>query len=171
MEKIIDQLYVGDDNDDEKASTKDWSILVCAKDGPHGHRHMLGYTTQGAPKDKNYYFVQKGNRMALNLIDYDDPHKIQEEAVNAGLEFIREQIGEGKNVLVHCNAGHSRGPTTALMYLRTIGEMPGSFHQSETKFKTLYPKFSPAQGMEQFAKANWRSLLYEGKTHNVGSKD
>jgi predicted protein tyrosine phosphatase len=166
MDKIIDQLYVGDDNDDSHAAAKGFSILVCAKDGPHGHRHMLGYTTPGAPKDKNYYFVQKGNRMALNLIDSDNPNMIPEQAIQAGLDFIQEQVDEGKNVLVHCNAGHSRGPTTALMFLRSIGEMPGSFHQSETKFKTLYPKFDPNQGMEQFARFNWRNLL-GGKVENV----
>lgn len=167
MEKIIDNLYIGSDVDDEQAESNGWSILVCAKEGPHGHRHILGYTSLGAPKDKNYYFVQKGNRMALNLIDSDSPNMIPEQVINAGLDFIKQQIGEGKNVLVHCNEGHSRGPVMALMYLRTIGEMPGSFHQSESKFKTLYPPFDPAHGIEQFSRTNWRSLLYEGKTRNI----
>jgi len=169
MEKIIDHLYVGDDNDNDYAASKGWSILICAKDGPYGHRHMLGYTSMGAPKGKDYYFVQKGNRMALNLIDSDDPNMIPEQAINAGLDFIKKQIGEGKNVLVHCNAGHSRGPTTALMYLRMVGEMPSSFHQSETKFKTLYPKFDPNHGMEQFARYNWWNLLHHEKVENIGT--
>lgn len=167
MEKIIDHLYVGDDNDDTYASTRGWSILVCAKDGPYGHRHMLGYTTMAAPKDKDYYFVQKGNRMALNLIDYDSPYMIPEQAINAGLGFIKKQIDEGKNILVHCNAGHSRGPTTALMYLRLVGEMPSNFHQSETKFKTLYHKFDPNHGIEQFARYNWANLRNIGRVENV----
>lgn len=169
MENIIEHLYVGSDDDDNYASNRGWSILVCAKDGPYGHRHMLGYKTHAAPKDSNYYFVRKGNRMALNLIDSDSPHMIPEQAINAGLDFIKEQIDTGKNILVHCNYGHSRGPTTALMYLRTIGEMPSSFHQSESKFKTLYPKFNPTSGIEQFARFNWSNLLHGRPVQNVGS--
>ena len=166
MVKLIDRLYVGDDSDDHKAHGNHWAVLVTAKDGPHGHRHMLGYTSHAAPKDKNYYFIQRGNRMALNIIDYDNPHMIPEQAINAGLQFVKEQYDSGKNVLIHCNAGHSRGPTTALMFLRMIGEMPGNFHMSESKFKTLYPKFNPNHGMEQFARYNWRNLL-NGEVKNV----
>jgi predicted protein tyrosine phosphatase len=96
--------------------------------------------------------------MALNLLDLDDPHFIPEEAVFTGLNFINKRLTAGDKVLVHCNAGHSRGPTMGLMFLRTIGEMPSSFGTSEKIFRSLYPKYDPAMGMRTFARAHWAQL-------------
>jgi hypothetical protein len=72
-----------------------------------------------------------------------------------GLEFIDKRLAAGDNVLVACNAGHSRGPTTAMLYLRAIGELTGNFHQSERLFRTLYHKYSPGIGTRTFASNNW----------------
>jgi len=151
-------LFVGDDNDDPEAQKKGYAILVCAKDGLYGHRSILRYHTLGAPKDVNYYHVTRGKRMALNLLDLDDPHFIPEEAVFTGLNFINKRLTAGDKVVVHCNAGHSRGPTMGLMFLRTIGEMPSSFGTSEKIFRSLYPKYDPAMGMRTFARAHWAQL-------------
>jgi hypothetical protein len=167
MEKIIDNIYVGSDEDDSYASSRGWAILCVCKDGPHSHRSMLGYTERAAPKDKNYFFVEEGNRMALNVIDADDPHKIRSEAINPGLEFVKKHYDAGDKVLIHCNRGHSRGPTTALMFLRLIGEMPYNFAKSVKVFKGLYPKYDPTQGMKIFAQKNWNELSMIGKTSNV----
>jgi len=166
MEQIINNLFLGSDNDHAYALSKGWPILVAAKAGPWGHQQELGYTSHGAPKDHTYYFVDHGNVRHLNLIDPDNPHLIGAEAINAGLEFIQKHIDNGP-LLVHCNQGHSRGPSIVLMYLRTIGEMPNGYMQSQKKFKTIYPMYAPQQGIDQFTRFNWRRLLYEGQTTNV----
>jgi hypothetical protein len=151
-------LFVGDDKDDPEAVKRGFAILCCCKDGPVGHRSILHYHTLGAPKDANYYHVTRGKRMALNLLDLDDPHFIPEEAVFPGLNFINKHLKAGDKVLVHCNAGHSRGPTMGLMFLRTIAEMPSSFGTSEKIFRSLYPKYDPGTGMRTFARAHWTQL-------------
>lgn len=157
--QIIPGLYVGDDDAYQRLKDRPgWSFLRCCKEGPGGHRQTLGYTTLGAPKDKNYLWVKRGNHMALNLLDLDDPEFIAEGMINMGLDFIRERLAAGDKVLIACNQGHSRGPTTALMYLRTVGEMPYAFTKAERVFRTLYPKYDPGQAMRQYARSHWRQL-------------
>lgn len=151
-------LFVGDDNDDPEAQKKGYAILACAKDGLYGHRSILRYTSLGAPKDANYYHVTRGKRMALNLLDLEDPNFIPKEAVFPGLRFINKHLKAGDKVLVHCNAGHSRGPTMAMMFLRTIGELPSGFVTSEKIFRSLYPRYDPGVGMRTFARAHWEQL-------------
>jgi hypothetical protein len=159
MEETINRLYVGGDRDYEKLQGRaGWSFLRTCKEGPGGHRSLLGYTTLGAPKGANYLWIRRGNVMALNLLDLDDPAYISEEMVKKGLEFIDERLNAGDKVLVACNAGHSRGPSMALMYMRRIGELPDGFRNGYRIFKTLYPKYDPGQGMLHFVKSHYNAL-------------
>lgn len=159
MENIIGKIYVGSDHDYEDLKSKEgWSILRCAKEGPGGHRETLGYKTQAAPKGPSYLSVNAPRRRALNFIDPQDPHFIPLEMVKKGLEFIDERLAAGDKVLIACNAGRSRGPTTAMLYLRSVGELAGNFHHSEGIMRTLYPPYSPGIGMRQFARQNWDEL-------------
>ena len=143
MEEIIRGLYVGSDKDVAKAEERGYARLACCKDGPDSHRSMLGYTTLGAPKGKNYLSVRKGDVMALNLIDVDDPTMIPDEVIDLGINFIEDMQSAGRKMLVHCNAGHSRSTTITFMYLRAVGEMPDSFLAAEKKFRYIYPPYDP----------------------------
>lgn len=159
MEDVYPHLYVGSDEDYWKLKQQTgWSFVRACKFGPGGHQQTLGYTTPGAPKDENYLSVRRGNRVALNMIDLDDPNYFSPELINAGLDFIHEQLEAGKKVLVACNKGHSRGPSIAMLYLRKIGELPYSFVRAETIFRTLYPAYDPAQGVRQAARQMWAEL-------------
>lgn len=155
MEEIIKRLYVGNDHDVKAAKERGYARLACCKDGPDGHRAMLGYTTLGAPKGKNYLFARKGDHMALNLIDAEDPAMIPEAVLDEGVKFITEQMDKGNKILVHCNAGHSRGPSLAMMYLRSCGELPQGWQQSLHIFKTLYPEYKPGEGMLYRTRTRW----------------
>ena len=158
--EVIDRLYVGDEEAVPQAEKRGMSILAACKDGSIDcHRAVLGYTTLGAPKDRNYYFVQKDSKhMALNLIDTDDVSFIPDTVINAGLGFLKEQYAAGKKVFSHCVAGHSRGPTMAMMFMRAIGELPHGFQTSEKVFKTLYSPYSPGRGMREYARERWAEL-------------
>lgn len=156
MEKILNKLYIGSDEDYAKlASREGWSFLRCCKEGPGGHREALGYTAQGAPKGPSYLSITKANTMALNFIDPHDPAFIQKDMVDAGIQFIDQRLSVGDNVLVACNQGHSRGPITAMLYLRAIGELPHNFIASERIFRTLYTPYDPGIGARQFARSRW----------------
>jgi hypothetical protein len=158
VEEIIRGLYEGSDKDVAKAKERGYARLCVCKDGIDSHRSMLGYDTMGAPKGKDYLMVRKGDVMALNVIDVDDPDMIPDEALDFGLDFIKEMQDKGRKLLVHCNAGHSRSTTVMLMYLRATGEMPDSFLAAERKFKTLYPPYDPGKGMRAHARRRWQEL-------------
>ncbi len=164
MEEIIDGLFVGGDKDTAKARKRQMSILSCAKAGPDSHRSMLGYETNAAPYNTEYLFAQRGHHAAMNCIDVSDPNLIPTTMLLQGLKFIKEERDKGRKVYVHCNQGHSRGPTTALMFLRAIGEMPQSFARAQQIFKTLYPEYDPGDGMKSKARELWDYLptLFRG---------
>ena len=159
MEQIYDNVWVGDDTDYEKIeSNKDWRSVRMCKYGPGGHQQTLGYTTPGAPKGKNYLSVEAGNRIAINIIDMQDPNMIPFECIKLGLDYAKKQLEDGKKVLFACNSGHSRGPSTGLAFLRSIGDMPHNFHKSETIYHTLYRKYEPGMGMRQQLRSHWSEL-------------
>jgi hypothetical protein len=160
MEEVYQRLYVGGDPDYAKiAHRPGWSVLRCCKYGQGGHQDILGYTTLAAPKGPHYLWAVKGkNHMALNLLDLDDPNYIDPSMIQEGLNFIQQRLAIGDKVLVCCNKGHSRGPSTALMFLRMIGDMRSGFAQSERVFHTLYPYYDPGMGIRQFARSYWGEL-------------
>jgi hypothetical protein len=161
MEEIYTRIYVGGDEDYLKVKGKDgWSFLRCAKYGPDGHKELLGYFTQGAPKNKHYYFYRKNKHLeALNLLDLPDPNMIPWECMKAGLDFVKERWDDGDKILIACNSGRSRGPSTGLAFLRSIGDMPHHFIKAENIYRTLYPHYSPGQGIRQKMKDWWDAPL------------
>ena len=156
MEKVLDRLWVGGDTDYNKIKDRpEFYALRCCKDGPGGHKETLGYNTRSAPKGPDYLAVVSGRRMALNYIDNDDPNYIPEEMIKKGLRYIDEQLKAGHKILVACNAGHSRGPTMAMLYMRSIGELPYNFHQSARIFHGLYSHYDPDIGVKSFSMSHW----------------
>lgn len=153
------RIYVGDDLDYEKVKdNSDFKSCRMCKFGPGGHKETLGYTTQAAPKGKDYLSVVAKNRIAINIIDMQDPNMIPWKCITDALDYAKKQMDFGKNILFACNSGHSRGPTTGLMFLRSIGEMPHNFHMSERIYHTLYHKYDPGMGMRQVAREHWSEL-------------
>lgn len=164
MEKIYDapngaSVYVGGDSDYEKVkdNPKFKSARMC-KYGPGGHQQTLNYSTRGAPKGKNYLSVEAKNRIAINIVDFDDPNMIPFECITIALHYIKEQLEKGFNVLVACNQGESRGPSTGLAFLRAIGDLPHNFHTSEKIYKSIYNKYDPDMGIRQVLRKHWSEL-------------
>lgn len=152
-------VYVGGDKDYEKIKDdKTFKSCRMCKFGPGGHKDTLGYTTKAAPKGPNYLSVEAPNRIAINIVDYDDPNMIPWKCITDALDYAKKELDAGYNVLIACNSGESRGPSTGLMFLRSIGDMPHHFIKSENIYKTLYPKFSPAMGIRQVMRSHWSEL-------------
>lgn len=159
MEEIYTHVWVGDDNDYLKIKDKsDWRAVRMCKYGPGGHQQTLGYHTLAAPKGKNYLSIEKDDHLAVNIIDMDDPNMIPFDCITIALDYIKRKLDEGKKVLIACNSGHSRGPSTGLAFLRSIGELPYHFVKAETIYKTLYPKYDPGLGIRQQLRSHWAEL-------------
>lgn len=173
MIEVIDNLYVGGDKDYERIKdNKGWSIIRACKEGPGGHRQTLGYESLGAPKDKNYLSVRKGNRLVLNMLDLTKEYSIADSGkdikkslefidkmVDEALDFIDERIKAGDKVLVSCNMGISRSPTTAFLYMKKAGEFPEySYKWARQIFKTLYPPYKPNVVMDRYSREKYDKL-------------
>jgi hypothetical protein len=158
MKNIIDRIWVGKQREVQKALNDGFTVASMTKEGPEGHRAIVGYTTLGATPGKEYYYAKRGKHFAANLIDIDDPAFIPEEVINPALEFIKEHYYIGDKILINCEEAHSRSPVTCLLFLRAINEMPYPFVRAEKIFRTLYPEYDPGVGMRSYARTHWRGL-------------
>lgn len=159
-ELIPNSLYTGS-QDDEAAIRHEagWAVVHCAKE-PY-HRAAVGYRGRSCDKSHPEYLVaRRGDRLALNLVDVDDPTYVSADVIRPALAFIHEQRQAGRKVLVHCNQGLSRGPTVAMMYLGSREMLPSLFDAALEQFKAAYyPRHSPAGGIIGFARANWSAIV------------
>lgn len=159
MKEVLPNLYVGNDIDWDMQvkGLPNWAVVHCAKE-PY-HRAALGYTTPGAPKSHpDYYYIRQGQELTLNMVDAKDPKFISLDMMKAAIAFIHSELVRKRKVLVHCNQGHSRGPTTALLYMAR--GLPDNFKAAQKAFRQKYALYTPAMGCEEFARQNW--LYFHG---------
>ena len=163
MVEIINNLFVGNQNDYEMNKNNDnsWFFIHACKE-PY-HRAALGYKGKGAPKDHPEYLIAvRNNHLILNLVDADDYNYIPMEVINRTLKEIKIAIDSNKKVLLHCNRGESRSPVIGLLFLSSIGFFEQKeFMESERMFKKIYTSYNPATGMRDFALKNWH--YYQNK--------
>jgi hypothetical protein len=152
MKEIYSKLYVGGDPDYLRLKDDpDWHILRCCKDGVGGHRETIGYQERSAPKGPTYLFVERPRKLILNLVDTDDPSYIPPALVDKSLLYITDSLRVGK-LLIACNRGESRAPSLAFLWLYLNGKLPAEYHKALRMFRTLYPAYSPANGIRQYVK-------------------
>jgi len=167
MIEVHQNLFVGNQSDyDFKVSKQDgWAVVHACKE-PY-HRLFLDYKGRGAPKDHpEYLLAKRGNRLALNIVDVDNPAFFsKEEMIEPALDFIDEALSRGLKVLVHCNQGESRGPSLALLYMAArLGAIPSeSLEAAEEKFRSIYPFYNPKYGLREHLRQNWRSYCDGGR--------
>lgn len=171
MKEVFERLYCGNDNDwlnlekehvpgrDIDQPTKGWAVLHAAKE--HSHREFLNYSSRGAPKGHpEYLFAERGNRLALNIVDAPKPEFFAKEMIDKGLEFIEQKLDEGLKVLCHCNQGESRSPSLCLIYLIKHGIITGdTLEDCEAEFMKVYPDYNPGAGVRGFIKEHWEDYI------------
>lgn len=156
---IYPNVYVGNDIDAEKLlaiyNHEEWFILHCAKE--KWHRQFVGYVGRGAPKESpEYLFARRGNRMALNMVDAKSPMFFSKEMITAGLDFLEEGHKAGKKLLIHCNVGESRGPSTAMLFVfKRILKNNATFEEAEKELKQIYPTYNPGEGIRGHLMQYW----------------
>jgi hypothetical protein len=169
VEEIYHNVWVGDDNAYVHLKDKPkWSFLRCCKYGPGGHQQTLDYHTLAAPEGSEHFVVERPRLMALNLLDLDDPNFVDPGMIQTGLDFIQQELLSGQKVLIACNAGRSRGPTVGLMWLRRVGHMRHAYLHSQRLYHSMYPLYSPSQGIDQFARSHWAALGEKGTVNGLG---
>ena len=152
MKEVFKNLFVGSEDDVPKAKEKGYAILSACKDGQTSHRQLLGYETRSAPEGDEYLVARRPKHLYLNLIDGPDKAFVPDKVIDAALDFITENLGKNKPVLVHCVEGHSRAPSIGLLWLYLNGKLPSDYHRAVRTFRTLYPDYDPANGIRQYVK-------------------
>lgn len=166
MIEVHQNLFVGNLSDyDFEVSVQDgWAVVHACKE-PY-HRRFLNYKTRGAPKGDEYYLAQRGDRLALNIVDAPDPAFFsKDEMIIPALDFIDDALSRGLKVLVHCNQGESRGPSIALLYMAArLGALPSeSLEAAEEKFRSIYHFYNPKFGLREHLRQNWMSYCDGGR--------
>jgi len=149
--EVHKNLWVGGhaDWDFINLSGQTFSVVHAAKE-PY-HRELLGYTTQGAPKEHPYYlFARLDNILYLNLVDAEEERYIPKAVIDEALSFISDRLSFGNKVLVHCNEGKSRAPGIAFLWMYENNCLPRDFREAGPVFKQIYPDFYPKNGIFQF---------------------
>lgn len=171
MREIIPGLYCGDYNDwlglekigfanravDQPANG--WAVLHAAKEPCH--REFVDYTGRGCPKESpEYLWAERGNRLALNIVDAPKAEFFDKSMIDKALDFIDEKFKTGMKVLVHCNLGESRSPSIVLLYLIKHGIIKGdTLEDCETEFMKVYPEYNPGAGIRGFVKEHWEDYI------------
>jgi predicted protein tyrosine phosphatase len=171
MREVFPNLYCGNDQDWlnlEKAfinstfvdqPTQNWAVVHAAKEP--NHRQFVGYTGRGCPKESpEYLYAERGNRLALNIVDAPKPEFFDKSMIDKALDFIERKLGEGLKVLVHCNVGESRSASICLLYLIAHGIVKGdTLEDCEAIFMNIYPEYHPGAGIRGFMKEHWREYV------------
>ncbi len=160
IREVYEKLCCGDINAYPPAlDMSKWSVVHACKDPMH--RNVVGYTGRGCPKDNpEYLWAERGNRLALNIVDAPSSLFFDKSMIDKALEFIEQKLSEGLKVLVHCNQGESRSASICLLYLIKHGIIKGeTFEDCEAEFMKLYPEYNPGAGMRGFVKEHWKEYL------------
>ncbi len=142
-----------------------WAIVHAAKSP--WHADMVGYHNGAAPAaSPERWVARRDRRLALNLIDaaptlQHAPTVLQ--TLSHAARFISEQIDAGNSILVHCNQGLSRSPSTVLWWChQTVPEEP--YDQALANLLLDYPHVRTDSGVMQLVKESWNNALQGTKT-------
>ena len=157
MIRIAERLWLGGQSDWERTvrlAREPWHVIHACKE-PY-HRLFVGYQGRGCPKDNPECLrAGRGRRIALNLVDGQEPEWVPEVAVDFAIERIAEWTADYP-VLLHCNRGESRSAVIGMLWLASQGRFLGmDFEAAEAEFRRIYPPYNPRGGMRLFAMQKW----------------
>lgn len=140
-------LYVGTKEEYNDALKQDMRV-VCALNKCKdyiSHQSVVGWVGKGCnPSHPNYLYKETEDAIYLNMIDSPNPHFINDEMIDAALNFIHRNLTTHHKVFIYCSLGESRSPSIALMYLLKYKiDTPISLKSFKEKY---YPKFKPSLG-------------------------
>jgi hypothetical protein len=163
MKEVHERVFVGNDVDCKTAPpaahsshSLDLAIVHACRTC---HQRALGYDRSLPSTHANYLAFERGCDLYLNLIDPPVP-LFRLESFERFLKFAAEHYSRGHGLLIHCNQGHSRAPSLALLFMsKKLGAIGnGSFNVARKDFESLFKGYEPGKGIEMFLKTHWQEL-------------
>lgn len=167
MVKIIEHLYTGSIAEYQSLGlgVVRFSVLGACKEPLHRMNARIqgaeenGYTGRSMAKyEPEYLWAERNHALYLNLIDARKPEFIPVSAIKKAIEFISEEIKDGRDVFIVCNKGESRSPSIALIYLIELDcfDDCNNFDEVIYSFKNdFFRNYNPGVGMYEFCKKWW----------------
>ncbi|MFC1803526.1 hypothetical protein ACFL0D_06110 [Thermoproteota archaeon] len=156
MFKLVDKLFIGNEQDCFFAERTNWAVIHACK---HlCHQQAVGYKGNLPDTHPNYLTLERGNHLFLNMIDPHIP-LFKQKLFDDSLTFIQKHI-EKRNVLIHCNLGFSRAPSIALIWLAKRTEIisDDSFQAALNEFREMYPLYQPGRGIVTYLSTMWDKI-------------
>lgn len=157
MYKIINNLYVGPLSALPFAKECGFSILGCCKYPLHQQNARLAKADEDgylsiSRDEPEYYYAEREHALYCNLVDSKDMDHIPDCTIERALNFIPDEISQGRKVFVTCNSGISRSPSIVMMYLIREGyfDLFDTFEEAVKQFKMKYPMYSPNRGFYDY---------------------
>jgi hypothetical protein len=112
MLKVYDRLYIGSLRDCSHHH-KEGRVVVHACKTPC-HQKAVGYQGSLSKTHPHYLIYEQPGNLYLNMIDPSEP-LFMPLLFPEFLRLARLHWEDGKNLLIHCNHGHSRAPNLSLV--------------------------------------------------------
>lgn len=161
MKEITPGLFVGDDSECFDEERSDWAVVHACKEPCHSR--AISVQDEAATGEQSALVIERGSHLYLNMLDPERP-RISPLLFQTAVQFLRTHVPERK-VLIHCNAGDSRAPSIALVYLAGEGKIASdSYDSAEEEFLELYPDFSPGSGVFAYFQNAWSDLVTIGQS-------
>lgn len=162
MKKIIENLYIGNQQDYENTFFNDeFSFLLAAKEP--WHREALGYKGRACDKTHlEYLIARRENKLILNMVDAPSGLFFDKGMIDTALNFVEEELEKGRKVMIACNKGESRSASLGLLYLIKYGHIQGvTLEDCEAEYLKIYPEYNPGKGIREFVKEHWIEYMAE----------
>jgi protein-tyrosine phosphatase len=157
MRKIYDELFVGSAGDCVEGTSELAVVHACKFPC-----HVAAVGSKQLPKNHEHYLAKEDEyNLWLNLIDPPVP-LFRLDSFHIFLNFMRKQRQKQVPVLIHCNQGHSRAPSLAMIFLAKVLLVIPDDSYSAAK-KAYYERYDPqfffsGLGIKTFLTTNWSKI-------------
>lgn len=94
------------------------------------------------------------------MVDMDQPQspRFMNPMLKATFQFLQE--GQGQDTLIHCNEGHSRGPSIGLLYSAKMARLISntSYDEARREYTRNYPAYAPRYGLIHYMHTQWNQI-------------
>jgi hypothetical protein len=159
MIEVYHNIFIGTEQNCRYDSPEGWAYIHACKHPCH--TRIVGYNGSLPRTHPNYLIMEKGNHLALNMVDMEIELSpiFTNPIIISAIKFFETHI-PSKKILIHCNQGLSRAPSIALIYLANKGIIKnGTFNEAFHDFIELYKLYQPGKGIGLYINRNWNTLM------------